>query len=269
MSKVKGNSLANAWSYRWLFLNFFQRDITNRYIGSIAGIFWALVQPIAMLVVYTIVFQYIFRVRFPELAGHGFIAFVAVALWPWMAFQEGIQRGMIAIQGGAGLIKKVAFPHEFLVYSAVAATFVVHLTGMLLAMLILSVFETIEVKAQTLPLVLLMLIIVYVLAVGLALLLAALQTLLKDVEHFMAPVFMVLFYASPILYPVTLVPNVIRQVLEVNPLTFLFSRLRDGLLYGQGDIHITDLIALLFSVMACIFARWFFNRLSPVFEDFL
>ena len=72
MPEVKGNSLVHAWSYRWLFLNFFQRDITNRYIGSIAGIFWALVQPIAMLVVYTIVFQYIFRVRFPELAGHGY-----------------------------------------------------------------------------------------------------------------------------------------------------------------------------------------------------
>jgi lipopolysaccharide transport system permease protein len=102
--------IKNLWPYRWLLLNFLSREIKSRYVGSVSGIFWALLHPLALLAVYAVVFTAIFKVKFPELEDHSFILFVAVGLWPWLCFQEGAQRGALAVQNGGGLIKKVAFP---------------------------------------------------------------------------------------------------------------------------------------------------------------
>ena len=255
--------------HRWLFLNFFQREVKNRYAGSITGIFWALIQPVALLAVYAMVFSTIFQVKFPELEGHGFIVFVAVGLWPWMAFQEGIQRGMTAIQSNAGLVKKVAFPHEMLVHGAVAATFAIHLAGMILVLLILALSGLLKLNAAGLPLALVILLTLYLVASGMALVLAAIQTLIKDTEHFVIPLFMILFYVTPILYPASLVPKEIRSLITLNPLSFLIERMRDLFLFEHFLPVWGDAVALALGSMVFIAGRWFFNRLSPHFEDFL
>lgn len=264
-----GNDLDKAWSYRWLFLNFFRREISNRYVGSVTGLFWALIHPVALLAVYALVFEFVFNVRFPELGGHGFIAFVAVALWPWMAFQESVQRGIASIQNGAGLIKKVAFPHELLVHGAVGATFAVHLAGMALALLLLAAFGTLSLHPLALPLVTLLLFSLFLASTGLALFLAALQTMLRDVEHFLVPMFMIGFYITPILYPASMVPQSFRAIILLNPLSYLMERLRDALLYAEPGIHWQDGLCLIICVAVLLVGRWFFNRLSPHFEDFL
>ena len=98
---------ADAWSARWLFVNFLRREISDRYIGSVSGLSWILLQPLALLAIYGFVFAVIFRVNIPEMQGRAFIEFVALGLWPWLAFQEGVQRGPMSIQAAAGLIKKV------------------------------------------------------------------------------------------------------------------------------------------------------------------
>jgi len=107
---------------RALFVNFFWRELTARYLGSVTGLAWALLNPIALLAVYQFVFTHIFRVT--SFAGQSFIAFVAVALWPWLAAQEALQRGTVSLASYSGMIRKVAFPHEIVVLAWVAATFV-------------------------------------------------------------------------------------------------------------------------------------------------
>lgn len=269
MISVGGGMAHRVWGHRWLFLNFFQREVKNRYSGSIIGIFWALIQPVALLAVYVMVFSTIFRVKFPELEGHGFVVFVAVALWPWMAFQEGIQRGMTAIQNNAGLVKKVAFPHEMLVHGAVAATFAIHLTGMLFVLLILTLSGMLKLNAISLPLVVVTLLTLYLAASGLAFVLAAIQTMIRDAEHFVVPLFMVLFYLTPILYPASLVPKEIHSLIALNPLSFLIERMRDVFLFEHFLPVWGDAVALALGGVVFVAGRWFFNRLSPHFEDFL
>src|SRR5665213_4211942 len=100
---------------RALFANFFQREIQTRYLGSVTGLAWALVTPIALLAVYQFVFTEIFPAR--GFGQSSFLTFLAVALWPWFATQEAIQRGTTALPGYAGLIRKVAFPHELVTVS--------------------------------------------------------------------------------------------------------------------------------------------------------
>jgi len=132
-------AFAVVWQYRSLLAALVKRDFLNRYTGSIAGVAWALLNPLALLVLYAVVFEAIFRVKVPNLSlEQPYVLFIAVVLWPWMAFQEGLSRGTTAILNHGALVKKVAFEHELLVYSAVLTSFIVHSLGYALVLCLLA-----------------------------------------------------------------------------------------------------------------------------------
>lgn len=254
--------------YRWLLYEFTRREITSRYAGSVSGVAWTLLMPLAQLAIFAFVFSQIFRATVPpEYPGISYTAFVAIALWPWVMFSESIQRGMGSITANAGLIRKVALPNRLFVYAAVLACYAVHLVGFVGVLVALSLSGE-SIRLAGLPLAILLLVPYMLMATGFALALAALQTLLKDVEHGTAIVLSIVFYATPILYPLSLVPASWRDALGHSPLARLSERLRDVLLTGGG------LVAgdwMLLVVAAVVFAAGLalFERLSPHFEDFL
>lgn len=259
--------MANLWAYRNLALSFLQREISSRYIGSVTGLFWILLHPLALLGIYSAVFTLVFRVILPDTVDIGYTAFVALALWPWLAFSESVQRGALAIQANAGLVKKVAFPNELLVHSAVGATYAVHGAGFLAALGVIALAGN-ALHFKALPLVLFFLSIQLLFTLGLALAAAALQALLKDVEHFLAPLMMIWFYATPVLYSVAMLPERLQPYMLLNPMTYPVARIRELLMHG-GGLVMSDGLALLVGVMVFLLGRWFFNRLAPHFEDFL
>src|SRR5207244_3471102 len=118
--------------HRVPFQNFFRRELFSRYLGSATGLAWAFLHPLALLAVYHFVFTTVFKAG--AMNGKSFLLFVAVALWPWLAAQEALQRGTVSIGGYAGLIRKVAFPHELVVYASVAATLVLQFAGYLVVL---------------------------------------------------------------------------------------------------------------------------------------
>ena len=108
----------------WLLVSFTRREVLNRYAGSITGLAWTLLHPLAQLAIFAFVFSQIFRVTVPaEFPGATYTTFVAVALWPWIMFSEGLQRAMGSVAANAGLIRKVAFPHRLLVYPGAVPPF--------------------------------------------------------------------------------------------------------------------------------------------------
>jgi ABC-type polysaccharide/polyol phosphate export permease len=251
---------------RALFVNFYRRELTTRYLGSVSGFAWALVHPLALLAVYHFVFTTVFRTT--GFAGQSFLAFVAVALWPWLAAQEALQRGTVSLAGYAGLIRKVAFPHELVVYASVAATLTLHLAGYLAVLVVLRVAgEPIHLEGLlvALPLGLVMAVAV----AGLTLALASLQVFVRDVEHVLMPLLMIFMYLTPILYPLTLVPASLRPWVAANPFGWLVGRLREALLEGRLGFEAADLVALAGALVVFALGRAMFRRLSPHFEDFL
>ena len=104
---------------------------------------------------------------------------------------------------------------------------------------------------------------------GLALLLSALQVFIRDVEHVLMPVLMITMYLTPILYPLTLVPESVRPWVAANPFGWLVTRLREALLDGRLALQWGDAVALVAAVALFCGGRWVFRRLSPHFEDFL
>jgi len=261
-------ALENPARYRWLLASFVRREIANRYAGSVSGLAWTFLHPLAQLAVFAFVFSHVFRAGVPpQYAGVGYTAFVAVALWPWIMFSEGLLRGMAAVQANAGLIRKVAFPHRLVVYAAVISCYAVHAVGFAVVLLVLRISGE-PLHLETVPLAAVLLIPYLLLSTGLAAALAALQTLLRDVEHAIGIVLTIVFYATPILYPATFLPEAARPYVEGQPFGYLSGRIRDVLLQGTGLVA-TDLVAAVGCGLVFMAGVWFFDRLSPHFEDFL
>ena len=252
--------------HRALFSNFFRRELFARYLGSVSGFAWAFLHPLALLGVYHFVFTTVFRAGLMN--GKSFLLFVAIALWPWIAAQEALQRGTVAIGGYAGLIRKVAFPHELVVYASVAATLVLQFVGYLVVLAVLALFGE-PVRFEGLLLAIPLWIVLAVAVTGLALALSALQVFIRDIEHILLPVLMILMYLTPILYPLSLVPEGMRPWVAANPFGYLVDRLRDALLDGRLALAWGDAIAVLVAVGLFAAGRWVFLRLSPHFEDFV
>ena len=263
---------AHAWRLRAsardraLFVNFFRRELTTRYLGSITGLAWALLHPLALLAVYGFVFTTVFKTT--GFAGQSFLAFVAVALWPWLAAQEALQRGTVSLAGYSGLIRKIAFPHDIVVHASVAATLALQFAGYIAVLIVLVIAgETIHFDGLLLAVPLW--IVMAIAVTGLALLLSALQVFVRDVEHVLMPLLMILMYLTPILYPLALVPESLRPWVAANPFSWLVGRLRDSLLDGKLALEWTDAIAVIVALLLFVAGRAVFRRLSPHFEDFI
>jgi lipopolysaccharide transport system permease protein len=251
---------------RAIFTNFLRRELHSRYLGSISGLAWALLHPLALLAVYQFVFTSVFRAS--AMQGKDFLPFVAVALWPWLAAQEALQRGTASIGAYAGLIRKVAFPHEIIVYASVAATIALQFVGYVAVLIVLRLFGE-PVHFEGLLLAVPLWIVLTVAVTGIALALASLQVFIRDVEHILMPVLMILMYLTPILYPLELVPEGMKPWVGANPFGYLVDRLRDALLDGRIGVTWGDAIAVGVAVALFVVGRWIFLRLSPHFEDFV
>ncbi len=251
---------------RALFVNFFRRELTSRYLGSTTGLAWALLHPLALLGVYWFVFTNVFRAT--GFGGRSFVAFVAIALWPWLAAQDGLTRATVSLAQYAGLIRKVAFPNELAVYASVAATLALQFAGYVAVLVVLSLAgEPVHFEGLVVAIPVWLVIALAVTGIGLAL--SSLQVFMRDVEHVLAPLLMILMYLTPILYPLSAVPDNLRGYVAANPFGWVVTRLRDGLLDGNLAPQWGDAVALAVAVAIFAAGRWMFLRLSPYFEDFV
>jgi len=253
--------------HHWLLINLITREIRARYIGSVTGLLWVVLHPLVLLAIYAFVFSIIFQISFSGLGDHRFISFVAVVLWPWQMLSESMQRSMGAIRANSALVQNAAFSREILVYANFGAVWIVHLAGYAVILVVLSLLGE-HITWNGIPLMLIGLFTLALVTLALSLVLAAMQVFVKDMEHVFAPAMMILFYASPILYPLSLVPMNLRIWFELNPLTALFERLRAALLFA-GTPAWGDIAYLAGAMVALIAALLFFRRLAPYFEDYL
>lgn len=244
------------------------RDLKTRYFTSIGGFAWALVLPLFLLGIYAFVFTQILPVRFPEQHQSGFVPYLALGLWPWLALSESVTRAATTISDNEALIGKVALPHQVLVQSSVCATFLLHALGLLVVLVVMGLagvsFHWLGLHGLVYTLV-----ACFILAMGLAYLVAATQVFVPDLTHALGPLFMIWFFTTPILYPESLVPERFRTLLSLNPMAAVLRPLREALLEGRHGYGLSSVVALALVVAVLIIGRWYFNRLSRHFEDFL
>ena len=253
---------------RVFFKNLVVRQIRQDYLENLTGFAWLIIQPLILLAVYTFVFSTIFKARIPEANEIGFVPYLAVAFWPWIAFSEAILRANNSITENSALIGKVAFATEQLPLATVTATFIMHMFGYLAVLLVLQFLGT-GIHWLYLSLVIPVLILMWAFACAIALFSSATQVFVRDIAQILPPLMTFWFFTTPILYSPSYLPEAIQGLAKWNPMAWFVARLRELLLFGEVSIGLNVLIAaILIGLLAWLSLRYF-RRFSGHFEDFL
>ena len=250
--------------------HFIRRELRNRYLGSISGGLWALLQPLIQLVIYGFVWTYVFRMRPPggDASPTAIIPFLALGVWPWNAFSEAVMRSATAIQDNAGLIGKVAFQRGVLVFAASSASFLLHGVGFIVVLIAIELLGF-PLRLGMLPFALFAFALLFVLALGFGYLFAAIQVFVRDLSQVIGQLLPLMMFTAPVLYARDYLPERFQTWLGWNPFTFYPEYLRAELL-GIGSIGVgAQVAACAFALTALAIGYFVFRRLNPRFEDFL
>ena len=258
---------------RELVVNLTLRELRSKYKKSVLGWTWSLLNPVAMVLIYTIVFSVFLKVQPPRGDPSGlksFVVFLLCALVPWNFMSSALTLSLDSLVMNANLIKKVYFPRELLVASSVASldvTFLIEL-GVLGGILLLVGNMIIP----WIPLVLLLIAMLTGTMLGWGMVLSVCNVYFRDVKHFMNIVIMALFYSAPIVYPVTLVPehhevagvNVpVRALYELNPIARFIEAFR-AVMYDLAFPRWSTLVYLLgWTIGSLAVGLWIFAKLEP------
>lgn len=222
------------WASRDLLMQIVQRNIKGRYRASMFGLFWMMATPLFMLSVYTFVFSVIFKARWGDFFGDSKTAFALVIFCGFSLFNifsEAVNTACTVITGNKNFVKKVVFPLEILPVASSLTAFIFGIVWIgILFVGILLIFHEIHITSVCLPLLLLPLLL---LTTGLAWFLASAGTFFRDLQHAIGIILQALFFMSPILYPIEMVPEKLRPVLRLNPLTTIVEQTRSILLFGR------------------------------------
>lgn len=230
-----GAFVAHFWRLRELLWQFTQRQMAERYRGSVMGLFWAIFTPLAMLAIYTFVFTVIFNADGGELptVNHrvNFALMLFTALIAFNLFSECATTSPSAIVRNPNYVKKVVFPLEVLPASLVGSAVIHSLISLaILLAALLALTWTIPWTVVYLPLYYLPLIF---LMLGLSWILASLGVFLRDIGHMMVVVVQVLMFLTPVFYEEKIIPGWALPYYQLNPLTILVTGFRRCLLFNQ------------------------------------
>ena len=253
---------------RVFFQNLVIRQIRQDYLDNITGFAWLILQPLILLAVYAFVFSTIFKARIPEAGDIGFVPYLAIAFWPWIAFSEAVLKANSSITANAALIGKVAFATEQIPLATVTATFLMHLIGFLAVLIILQFMGT-SIQWVLLPLAIPVILFMWLFACAIALYTSAIQVFVRDLAQILPPLMTFWFFTTPILYSASYLPAAIQGVAQWNPMAWFVARLRELLLFGEINFGLAALLMVVFVTVFLWSSLRFFRRFSGHFEDFL
>ena len=248
--------------YRALVQSLVSRELKARYRGSVLGFLWSFVNPLLLLLTYTLVFGYILPNRQPDI--QPFFLFLFCGILPWTWFQASLGESSGVIIAGGNLIKKVLFPAEILPIVTVLSNLVHFLLGLPILFVFLAWKGRLGWDALLLPLPIL---VQLVFTLGLALFVSALTVHFRDIQSILAHVLHLWFFATPILYLYSGKGGFFRNVLRVNPLAHVLVSYQQMLFHGGFD-HYQGLAAALAAALVTFAAGAFlFDRLRDTLAE--
>lgn len=223
-----------------------------------------------MLCVYTFVFSIIFKARWGTDIGDSQSAF-ALIMFCGMAvyniFSESVALSVGVITGNPNLVKKVIFPLELLPLAQVISSTILSVPWFLLLILgTVIIFGQIHLTVLLLPVVLLPVVFV---ALGASYLVASLGVFFRDMQYIVGVFLQILFFLTPIFYPISAIPEKYRWILEGNPMSFIIEYCRNVLIFGKMPVWGNYGLALLLSLLALQFGFFWFHKTKKGFADVL
>jgi ABC-type polysaccharide/polyol phosphate export permease len=247
---------------------FVGRDIRGRYVNSALGLWWAVIQPLALLTLYTFVFSIVMKQRLSQSDGTGeFALYLFCGLLPWLAFADATTRSASVIVDQTPLIKKVVFPTEILPVHVVLSGLVVEAVG--LVVLLVAVTALGRPPGWSLAVLPGIVVLQVLFTTGLAWLLAAVAVFIRDVRQVVGLGLTLWMFLTPIVYPASLVPDRYRWVLAVNPMSFVVDAYRAAVLDHRLPAAVPTAIFAAIALAAFVAGYWAFSRSKRAFADLL
>jgi lipopolysaccharide transport system permease protein len=238
------------------------RNIRGRYQQSVLGWLWAVLQPVATVAIFTVIFTQLVPV---DTGDTPYVVFSYVAMVAWTFLAASLTDMISSIVSNMDLVKKIYFPREVLPVAAMIARLMDFGIASTLVVILLIVYQTpfFPPGWLVLPFVVLLQVLL-ILGIGLAG--AAMNVFYRDVQSLIALGLQLWFYASPIIYPVDMVPERFRTLYFLNPMAGIITAYRDILLEGKlpGDYL---LFSTLVTIILFICGYWFFKRVEFTFAD--
>lgn len=254
------NRLKEIYKYREMIISLVRKDLRTRYKGSVLGFLWTFINPLLQLIVYSIVFSFVMRVKMEN-----YYMYMFVGLLPWIFFCNALQLGSISIVSNRDLIKKIYFPRLVLPIATLGSSFMNFLFSLIVLFIALLVSGIgISIYFIYVPVLCLILLLF---ASSFTFILAACNVYLRDLEHIIAIVTMSWFYAVPILYPIEMVPNEFQELYRLDPIVPIILSFQDAIYYKRLP-NIESLINIgILSIILLVISYFVFEKLQKNFAE--
>lgn len=251
--------LRSVWAFRGFVLGSVKREFQLKYRNSLLGAAWTVLQPLAMIVVYTVIFSQVMRAKLPGVGStYGYSIYLCAGVLTWGVFAEITSRSLTMFLENANLLKKLNFPRLCLPVTVVANALLNFgiVFGLFTGFLLISGnFPGIAYLAL-IPLLGLLVLF----SVGLGLVLGVLNVFFRDVGQFFGIFVMFWFWLTPIVYPITILPEDVQSLIGLNPLTSVIGAVQGVLLQGEWPQWRTLIYPFVLALALCLLGWRLFRK---------
>ena len=254
------NVFKELYNYRELLKTNVKKEIRGKYKGSWLGVVWTFLNPLLMLAVYAFVFPYILRIEVEN-----YTIFMIVALIPWNFFTTAVTTGTSCININGGILKKVYFPREIIPLSVTVS----QLINFLITCLIMFVFILVSGVGFSIHICLfpVLVLIQFLLTLGINLILSSVTVFVNDVAHFVQIAMTLGFYATPVVYLSSMLPQKFQWAMHINPMAVLVEAYRSILYYHEmPDLKWLGIWGVL-SIIIIVVGYLIFKKLEKTFVE--
>ena len=250
-----------------LLRSFVAHEIKSQVAGSIGGALWTIIRPLSSLILYAFIFSVILKLKidFDETGTENFTVYLLTGLIPWLAFSDAVSKAPNLLIEKSNIIGKVHFPVAILPYAAAVTAFILSGITLILLLIALIIFEDISWSWIWLPAAYFSL---FIFTTGLVAFLAAIGVFLRDTAQLVAILLPFAFYLTPVLYPISMVPETYRIFYQLNPLIPFIETFHSILLLGVTPmVYLMQSFAL--GLTTFFLGGYFFIRMRSAFNDLL
>jgi lipopolysaccharide transport system permease protein len=259
--------IRSIWSYRGFISGSVKREFQSRYRNSLLGAAWTVLNPLAMIVVYTVIFSQVMQAKLPGVSnGFAYSIYLCAGVLTWGLFAEITGRAQNVFIEHANLIKKISFPRiclPVIVVLNAGVNFAI-IFSLFIGFLILSG----SFPGMTIIAVLPVLLIQVAFAVGLGMIVGVLNVFFRDVGQFFVVLLQFWFWFTPIVYPLAILPEWAQHYISFNPMVPLIVAYQDVLVHAKWPQWSSLMTPLLVSVALCaIGMRLFRKRVGEIVDE--
>jgi homopolymeric O-antigen transport system permease protein len=250
------------WKFRELAYILVWRDIKVRYKQTIFGAAWAIFQPFISMIVFSVFFGALVKVPSDNLP---YPIFVYAGLLPWTFFSNGLSRASNSLHSESNMISKIYFPRIIVPFSSLGAG-ILDLAISFMFMLAMMIYYGVH-PGPSMILIAPFLLVVFLVSMGVGTLLATLSVTYRDVKYIAPFIIQLWMYASPVIYPVSIVPEKWRWLLSLNPMSGLIDGCRSALFgkpFDWANIGISVSVSIALVVVGLIYFKAAERRFADI-----